>query len=136
MSDTLKFFNENFSKPLGVQGLNDLDTARLALSKSYPQNTKKGDVSNQRITSGWAVIRQGECRMQFDMVDPPSGIIIDKRTRVEAFKEAIENLDGPVMLLEFSKSGFSPLNLRRTFDKRAAVVCSSNGFRFIGGEGK
>jgi hypothetical protein len=135
MSETLKFFNDNFSKPLGVEASNDLDMARTALAKSYPQNTKAGKVSNQRITSGWAVIREGVCRIQFDMVNPPAGIIIDKRTRVEAFKEALQ-AGGPVMLLEFSKSGFSPLNLRRTFDNRAAVVCSSTGFRFIGSEGK
>lgn len=122
----LKFFSDNFGRHLLVPS-GDLyaDTSRV-LSMTHPIPEGK-DVAQQRISSGWAILRQDRTpTMQMVLLNP--AIEYSHLTRYEAFLAELEAWDGtPRMFLEFSKRPIPVTNLYRTFDTRQVRICSAEG---------
>lgn len=141
----INFFNENFGRFLVEQTGNPVADARRALSSGHRMKIgvkmedgkpaiKDGQpimksILPQRIASGWAIIKKERPPvMQFDLAAP--GIEYSKKTRYEAWLEALESWDGmEMMFLEFEKKPVPVENLFRTFDLRHVCVCSPSGVK-------
>lgn len=122
----LNFFNENFGRFLLAPSDNQEAHATRVLSMTHPIPEGK-NVSSQRFSSGWAIIREGQpASMQMVLSNP--AFQYSRLTRFEAFLAELEAWDGtPRMFLEFSQRPIPVSNLYRTFDLRQVRICSADG---------
>ncbi len=120
--NTYEFFNRNFGKHLVEQDGTPWQAAQRCLSASHLLQTGK----SSRLGPGWAVVREGCGTLQLKLDAP--GLVIDARTRYEAFLEVLENWTGnPVILMAFDKKPLSIENLFITADLRAVRICTPKG---------
>jgi len=120
--NTFQFFNENFGCFLVKQTNVPHMDASEALSKNHP--LQKG--GQNRIVSGWAIIRPTGAVMQQKLA--VDGITYDDRNRYEAFGDELANWDGsPRIFLEFDKKPIPIANVFMTVDLRSVRICSPKG---------
>ncbi len=119
---TYDFFNEHFGQYLVEQSGAPHEAAWRALSANHA--LARG--GQNRIISGWAIIRPGKSSLQHKLA--ASGIEYDDRTRFQAFADELTRWDGAErMFLTFDKSPIPISNLYLTYDLRAVRICSPAG---------
>ena len=119
---TYKFFNQSFGRFLVNQDGAPHEAAWRALSSTHA--LAKG--GQNRIVSGWAIIRPGNSSMQQKLA--VEGIAYDDRTRFKAFAEEMILWDeSPRMFLVFDKSPIPISNLYITYDLRLIRICTPSG---------
>ena len=117
-----EFFNAGLGRHLVAQDGEPHQAARRALSSTH----KLAKGGENRITSGWAIVRPGGALLQQKLA--ATGIAYDDRTRFDAFFDELRNWDGsPRLLLVFDKKPIPISNLFLTADLRAVRICSPKG---------
>ena len=117
-----EFFNAGLGRHLVDQSGEPHRAAQRALSSTH----KLAKGSENRITSGWAIVRPGGAVLQQKLATP--GLAYDDRTRVEAFLDELQKWDGTLRLfLMFDKKPIPVANLFLTADLRAVRICSPQG---------
>ena len=91
-----------------------------------PATHKLAKGGENRITSGWAIVRPDGALLQQKLA--AKGIAYDDRTRFDAFLDELRNWDGaPRLFLMFDKKPIPISNLFLTADLRAVRICSPKG---------
>jgi hypothetical protein len=117
-----EFFNAGLGRHLVDQIGAPHEAARRALSSTH----KLAKGGENRITSGWAIVRPDSALLQQKLA--AKGITYDDRTRVDAFLDELRNWDGtPRLFLMFDKKPIPISNLFLTADLRAVRICSPKG---------
>jgi len=117
-----EFFNAGLGRHLVAQNGAPHRAAQLALSSTH----KLANGGENRITSGWAIVRPDGAVIQQKLA--ATGITYDDRTRIEAFLDELKRWDGtPRLFLMFDKKPIPIANLFLTADLRAVRICSPKG---------
>ena len=117
-----EFFNAGLGRHLVDQSGELHQAAQRALSSSH----KLAKGGENRITSGWAIVRPDGAVLQQKLA--ANGITYDDRTRVQAFLDELKQWDGtPRLFLMFDKKPLPIANLFLTADLRAVRICSPKG---------
>jgi hypothetical protein len=117
-----EFFNSGIGRHLVAQDGEPHRAAQRALSSTH----KLAKGGENRITSGWAIVRPDGAVLQQKLA--ATGITYDARTRIEAFLDELKGWDGtPRLLLMFDKKPIPIANLFLTADLRAVRICSPKG---------
>jgi hypothetical protein len=117
-----EFFNAGLGRHLVAQDGEPYRAAQRALSSTH----KLAKGGENRITSGWAIVRPDGVVLQQKLA--ATGITYDARTRIEAFLDELKGWDGtPRLFLMFDKKPIPIANLFLTADLRAVRICSPKG---------
>lgn len=117
---------EFFNAGLGRYLVDQHGASHQAAHRALSSNHKLSKGGENRITSGWAIVRPDGASLQQKLA--ASGITYDDRTRVEAFLDELNGWDGtPRLFLMFDKKPIPIANLFLTADLRAVRICSPKG---------
>src|SRR5258708_39703834 len=117
-----EFCNAGLGKHLVAQGGEPYQAAQRALSSNH----KLAKGGENRITSGWAIVRPDGAVLQQKLA--ATGITYDARTRIEAFLDELKGWDGaPRLFLMFDKKPIPIAHMFLTADLRAVRICSPKG---------
>jgi len=121
--NTFEFIARNFGKVVLPNGLTNDPVRDSANALTMNHRLTTGNTS--RLT-GWLVVYNGGsiCQAKLAAKGVESG---DERTRFQAFAEELDNRQGPLCLLTFTKATINLSNVYLTFDPRVTRVCSPEG---------
>ena len=120
--NVFEFFNAGLGRHLVPQSGAPHQAAQRAISSEH----KLAGGKENRITSGWAIVRPDGALLQQKLA--AAGITYDDRTRVEAFLDELLRWDDtPRLFLMFDKKPIPIENLFLTADLRAVRICSPQG---------